>query len=164
LLFNDLPDGIRSPVALYADDFSFWESGSSIKQLNDLCQRSLAKVAEWCERWGFKVSQSKSTVLFAHKRKYQKISLKIHEEIIPLKTEHRFLGGNLPKEWYLQLPYSTNPQQMSKTIECHSTANWHDLGCSKTTAAKHLQSTRSLCGRVRDGSLFLLIKIVPRQT
>jgi len=46
IVINDLPDGRRSPVALHANDFSFWESGSSIKQLNDLCQRSLAKVAE----------------------------------------------------------------------------------------------------------------------
>jgi len=93
IVINDLPDGIRSPVALYAHDFSLWESGSSIKQLNHLCQRSLAKVAEWCDRWGFKISQSKFTaVLFTKKRKYQEISLKIHDEIIHIKNEHRFLG------------------------------------------------------------------------
>ena len=93
IVINDLLDGICSPVALYADDFSFWESGSSIKQLNDLCQQSLAKVAEWCDRWGFKISQLKSTaVLFTNKCKYQEISLKMHDEIIPIKTEHRSLG------------------------------------------------------------------------
>jgi len=44
ILINDLPDGVRSRTALYADDFSFWESGSCIRQLNDLCQQSLTKV------------------------------------------------------------------------------------------------------------------------
>jgi len=44
ILINDLPGGIRSRTALYADDFSCWESGSRIRQLNDLCQQSLTKV------------------------------------------------------------------------------------------------------------------------
>jgi len=30
IVVSDLPDGIRSSAALYADDFSFWESGSCI--------------------------------------------------------------------------------------------------------------------------------------
>ena len=54
ILISDLPGGIRSRTALYADDFSFWESGSCIRQLNDLCQQSLTKVEKWCDKWALK--------------------------------------------------------------------------------------------------------------
>jgi len=162
IVITDLPNGIRSPIAFYANDFSFWESGSSIKQLNDLC---LAKVAEWRVRSEFKISQSKSTaVLFTTKRKCQEISLKRYEEIIPIKTEHRFMGVTFLRNG----TYNSHIQQIHskclRRLKCYPTANWHYLRCSKTTAAKHLQNTRSLCDRVRHGNIFLLIKVVTAQT
>ena len=44
LMMNDLPKRITSHAALYADDFCFWECGSDITLLNQLCQRSLKSV------------------------------------------------------------------------------------------------------------------------
>ena len=44
IMINDLPGTISSPSALYADDFCLWESGSNIKQLEHLCQKSLFKI------------------------------------------------------------------------------------------------------------------------
>jgi len=43
-MINDLPERITSPAALYADDFYFWECGSDITLLNQLCQRCLFEV------------------------------------------------------------------------------------------------------------------------
>jgi len=43
LMISDLPNTITPPPALYADDFCFWENGSDITLLNQLCQRSLTK-------------------------------------------------------------------------------------------------------------------------
>jgi len=51
LMINGLPKRITSHAALYADDFCFWECGSDITLLNQLCQRSLTKVCKWCEDW-----------------------------------------------------------------------------------------------------------------
>ena len=36
IVVKDLPDGIRSSATLCANDFSFWESGSCIKQIKEL--------------------------------------------------------------------------------------------------------------------------------
>jgi len=43
LMINDLPKRITSHAALYADDLCFWECGSEITLLNQLCQRFLTK-------------------------------------------------------------------------------------------------------------------------
>ena len=51
LMINNLPKRITSHAALYVDDFCFWEGGSDITFLNQLCQRSLTKVRKWCEDW-----------------------------------------------------------------------------------------------------------------
>ena len=65
LMIIYLPERMTSPAALYADDFCFWECGSNITLLNQLCQRSLFKVCNWCEECGFKISCTKSNaVLF----------------------------------------------------------------------------------------------------
>ena len=93
ILINDLPGSIRSRTALYADDFSFWESGSCIRKLNDLCQHSLTKVEKWCDKWGFQISQSKSAaVLFTNKRNLPPICLKLQQRSIPVRNEYKFLG------------------------------------------------------------------------
>jgi len=76
LMINDLPERITSPAALYADDFSFWECGSDITLLNQMCQRSLFKVCNWCEECGFKISSTKSAaVLLTRKHDPVPISL-----------------------------------------------------------------------------------------
>jgi len=111
IVISDHPDGIRSSVVLYAEDFCLSESGSCIKQLNELCQRSLAKVVEWCDSSVFKISQSKSaSLLFTKKRKCKEISLKIREADIHIQNRTQISECNLPKEWHLHLPYSISQQ------------------------------------------------------
>jgi len=55
LMINDFPKRITSHAALYVDDFCFWECGSDITLLNQLCQPSLTKVCKWCVQCGFKL-------------------------------------------------------------------------------------------------------------
>jgi len=87
LMINDLPKRITSHAALYADDFCFWECGSDITLLNQLCQRSLTKVCKWCEDCGFKLSSTKSAaVLFTRKHNPAPISLRLQDGTrLPLK-------------------------------------------------------------------------------
>ena len=80
LMMNDLPKRITSPAALYADNFRFWECGSNINLLNQLCQRSLTKVCDWCVKCGFKLSGTKSAaVLFTKKHNSAPISLLLQD-------------------------------------------------------------------------------------
>jgi len=76
LMINDLPERITSPAALYADGFCFWQCGSDITLLNQLCQRSLFKVYNWCEECGFKISSTKSAAVLLT-RKHDPVSISL---------------------------------------------------------------------------------------
>jgi len=71
-VINDLPSIISSTSALYADDFYFWESTSHVKHLEQLCQRSLKKIYQWCTKSDFKISTSTSAALLFTQKKQQK--------------------------------------------------------------------------------------------
>jgi len=93
-MINDLPERITSPAALYSDDFCFWECGSDITLLNQLCQCSLFKVCNWCEECGFKISSTKSAaVLFTRKHNPAPISLILRDGThLQMKNEYKYLG------------------------------------------------------------------------
>jgi len=80
MMINDLPKRITFHASLYTDNICFWECGSDITLLNQLCQRSLTKVCKWCEDCGFNLSSTKSAaVLFARKRNPEPISLRLQD-------------------------------------------------------------------------------------
>jgi len=74
--------------------FCFWECGSGITLLNQLCQHSWTKVCKWCEDCSFKLSSNKSAaVLFTRKRTPEPISLRLQDSTRhPLKNEYKYLG------------------------------------------------------------------------
>ena len=92
-MINDLPKRITFPAVLYADDFCFWECGSNIALLNQLCQRSLTKVCDRCVKCGFKLSTTKSAaVLFTKERNPASISLLLQGGAhLQLKNEYKYL-------------------------------------------------------------------------
>ena len=63
LMIKDLPNKITSPSALDADDLCFWESGSDVTFLNQLCRWSLTKACKRCDENGLKISGSKSAAV-----------------------------------------------------------------------------------------------------
>jgi len=92
IMVNDLLGTISSPSALYADDFCLRESGSNIKQLEHICQKSLSKINDWSNESGFKISASKTAaVLFTKKTKPQPIKLDFQSTTIPLRKEYKYL-------------------------------------------------------------------------
>jgi len=119
LMINYLPTRITSHAALYADDFCFWECGSDITLLNQLCQRSLTKVWNWCEECGFKLSSSKSTaVLFTRKHNPAPISLLLQDGTrLPLKKEYKYLGLTFQRNG----SYSTRTQNVA--AKCRARLN-----------------------------------------
>jgi len=111
LMINDLPKRITSHAALYADDVCFWECGSDVTLLNQLCQRSLTKVCHWCEECGFKIFSNKSAaVLFTRKHNPAPISLLLQDGTrLPLKKEYKCSGLTLPRN----VSYSTHIQSVA---------------------------------------------------
>ena len=109
-MINDLPKRITSHVALYADDFCFWECGSDITLLNQLCQRSLTKVCKWCEDCGFRLSSTKSAAaLFTREHNPAPISLRLQDGTrLPQKNEYKYLGLTFQRSG----SYSTHIQKV----------------------------------------------------
>jgi len=68
IMINDLPDTISSPSALYADDFCLSESGSNIKQLEHLCQKSVSKIIHWPINLDLKSLHPKPLQFFSRKK------------------------------------------------------------------------------------------------
>ena len=107
-LENGLPQGsVLSPIlfSIMVNDLQcvfhlsccivrrFGQVGTDISQLNDMVQENLNRVYAWCSKWGFRVSESKSTaVLFTRKRNVPDISLKFDNKVIPLKSEFKYIG------------------------------------------------------------------------
>ncbi len=72
-------------MSLYADDSATYTSGKNITKIFKSMQKTLDKIASWCNEWGFKLSPSKSTlIIFTRNKKFKniKLSLKINNQII----------------------------------------------------------------------------------
>ena len=92
ILINDLPGCIDLPSALFADDFSFWQVGNDLKDLNLSVQRALHTVTSWCNNWGFKVSVSKSVAMLFTRKQCHNVKLELNNSILPLKSVFKYLG------------------------------------------------------------------------
>ena len=93
IMINDLPDVLTCPTALYADDCCFWQIGTDINEIHNEVQENLNRVSAWCNKWGFKLSSSKSAaVLFTRKHKVPNVCLKINGHILPVKNDFKYLG------------------------------------------------------------------------
>ena len=92
-MINDLPYVLTCPTALYADDCCFWQIGTDINEIHNEVQENLNGVSAWCNKWGFKLSSSKSAaVLFTRKHKVPNVCLKINGHIPPVKNDFKYLG------------------------------------------------------------------------
>ena len=64
-----------------------------IADVTSKVQLALDKVSDWCLKWGFRVSTSKSSVvLFTKKRKVIPVRLKIRGAELSVRKEYKYLG------------------------------------------------------------------------
>jgi len=79
--------------------------------LNQLYQRSLFKVCNWCEECGFVISSTKSAaVLFTRKHDPVPISLILRDGThLQMKNEYKYLGLTFQRNW----PYSKHVQNVA---------------------------------------------------
>ena len=93
VMVNDLPEEISTDNGLFADDVAFWESGTSISRLLNSAQSTLNKINEWCLRWGFNISKTKSVaLLFTKKRKIPPLRLYLDASLIQFVDQFKYLG------------------------------------------------------------------------
>ena len=83
---------LNSPI--FADDCSIWKSGKNLKHNAHALQEYFDKFRDWCNLWGFKISETKTTaIIFTRKRDQEKeIEIKIGNKQIKFEKEVKFLG------------------------------------------------------------------------
>ena len=133
IMINDLHTCFNSSAALFADDLSLWEVDTDIPHLNKLTQASLSKVEAWCETNGFEISVKKSAaILFTKKRKNKNISLVIHDQVLALEKQFKYLGIVF-QENGLYSAYARYIQKCSKRINILRMLKGSNWGMSKDT-------------------------------
>ena len=95
IMINDLPTPVdlMTRSSIFADDSAAWRSGRNVSFLNRKLQKQLDAVADWSDRWGFKLSETKTiAVLFGSHHKLSDVNLTIKGVPVPVQTEAKFLG------------------------------------------------------------------------
>jgi retron-type reverse transcriptase len=61
LMINDLPNELEEvESALFADDCAIFKAGKNINFLTKKVQMAIDHAADWCKKWGFKLSAEKN--------------------------------------------------------------------------------------------------------
>jgi hypothetical protein len=93
VMINDFPNNPATNLSLFADDSAIYKASTNLKFLEKSLQKHLSEIENWCNRWGFKISTSKTTVvLFTKQKALQKIDLSIHGQKMKLSSSVKFLG------------------------------------------------------------------------
>ena len=93
VMIDDLPAELSSPHGLFADDCAIWIDGLNIPDLLIATQSSLNSVADWCRKWGFAISESKSVaMLFTRRRNIGSLSLDVNGSPLTFVEKFKYLG------------------------------------------------------------------------
>ena len=100
-------------INLYADDCGLWNTGLKVEETNVELQRSLDKVTEWCDKWGFRVDVNKSAIVpITRKRNVPPTNLTIDGSNLPILKEYRYLGLTFDG----RLTYRQHSQTLAKKV------------------------------------------------
>ena len=162
IIINDLPHVLTCPAALYADDCRFWEVGTNISQLSyNTLQENLNIVNEWCSKWGFKTSKSKSAaVLFTRKRGVPDISLSLdkhhHTDQIQISMPlHNFSG-----KWLIHPTHQHVVDKCKKRLNLLKAVKGSSWGAAKALMLTHY---RWLIRLVTDYRMLRLQTVSPTE-
>lgn len=98
VLFNIMINDILMNIgrgfgqSLFADDGAIWKRGRNVEFTVRQVQRALDSVEDWADKWGFKISPTKSSyMIFGFKRKPPSIGLSMYGS--PLKASSSWACG-----------------------------------------------------------------------
>jgi len=119
IIMNDYPLDVHcgSRLALFADDSFVYKFGSSHKYITNSIQIYLNNIYEWCNQWGFKISDSKTIcVLFTRPHNFSPIPmpLSLRRENLSLKYANKIIiAKNYPTTSILQETWPSHVKKKS---------------------------------------------------
>ena len=117
IMINQIASNIPSTppfcsYGVYADDVVVWRCNKSLESAARGVQLALKSKSDWCDRWGFEISASKSSsVVFTRSNRPMPrlpSPLMVYDEPIPENKHHSFLGITLDS----RLTYSIHTKQV----------------------------------------------------
>lgn len=187
-MINDIFDRIDGSIgrSLYADDGALWMRGRNLKYLEKKMQDAIVVVEEWANKWGFRMSVTKTQVI-CFSRRHKDITLKLYEQKLEQVSVVRFLGVIFDEKltWKQHIEYvQIKCKKVNNLLRCLSGQNWGaargallriyqtlmrsslDYGCLSYMGAaeSHLirldreqsQGLRICCGAVRSSPIAAL--------
>jgi len=91
-MISDIPAGLQEvDTSLFADDSAIYKSGKDVQHLQEVIQRSLNNIQNWCDMWGFQISIDETVaVLFTNSN--ERINLTINDTDVRTRNTAKFLG------------------------------------------------------------------------
>ena len=91
IAINDLnPPGVSKSI--FADDTAIWFSHRNVSYATAKIQTALSYIQEWCDKWGFKVSIDKTSMVLFHRSKNKHIELNFNGSALKRVDSVKFLG------------------------------------------------------------------------
>ena len=137
IMINDLFEGLSPKIntSKFADDGALWIRTKSIVTSQNLLQKSLNKIQQWADKWGFSLNSEKTTgIVFKHKNmKQATLNLQLNNKPIKFQKQTKFLGLIFDEHLSWDAHVKNLTTKCSKdlnTLRCLTGSNW---GASKDT-------------------------------
>ena len=119
IFINDLPEVLKSEIALFADDLVIWRTSNSTIINQRRLQEDLTNLETYCNLWKLKVNSSKTVyTLFtrSHKEAKKNLRLSINGSNLNKEDNPVYLGVTLDRQLNLNVHASNVKQKAMKRL------------------------------------------------
>ena len=123
----------RSAVVDVRRWLQLWRSGSNLEHKSSILQAHFNEFQEWCDKWGFEISTSKTTTIIFSNKPHAEQNAKIRDEDMKFSSTVKFLGVIFDKRltWRAHIQYVVNP--CNKRMNLLRAVSGNDWGADKRT-------------------------------
>ena len=124
----DIPTNPHIDILTYADDIVIYMSGNSTKYIGKKIQEYLNQLNAWFEKWGLKLSLSKTIpVLFSKSVRPHYPAIKLNDNPLTFASSHKFLGITFDSklQWHPHIENITKRcKRKMNFLRCLSGTKW----------------------------------------
>lgn len=104
LYTSDLPTHEKIMTSTFADDTAILCTHKNPTMAHQLLQKHINEISRWCDKWGIKLNETKSTLVSFSLRKSSCPPIKLNQKNIPQSNSTKYLGIHLDR----RLTWSTH--------------------------------------------------------